>query len=104
GREALARSLAPPGAPFAARVVGGRTLLRHPVSRSTTPSIEQGMADIDQGAGSEKPQTPTCKVLASFRHPVASPGNADPRVNRQGPPSDKWQICVCAFARALDAP
>src|SRR5260221_14741983 len=46
----LARDPAPPDAPSAARVVGGRTLLRHPTSRSTTPSIEQGMADIDQEA------------------------------------------------------
>ena len=35
---------------IADRVVGGRTLLRHPTSRSTTPSIEQGMASV-QGLG-----------------------------------------------------
>ena len=29
------------GVNIAARVVGGRTLLRHPTSRSTTPSVEQ---------------------------------------------------------------
>jgi hypothetical protein len=35
---------------IAVRIVGGRTLLRHPTSRSTTPSIEQGMPSV-QGLG-----------------------------------------------------
>jgi hypothetical protein len=58
---------------IADRVVGGRTLLRHPTSRSTTPSIEQGMAEIDQGAGSAKWETRVCKVLQHFGRSVPSP-------------------------------
>ena len=63
GARARAKGPAPPGAPFAARIVGGRTLLRHPVSRSTTPSIEQGMADIGQDARIAKFNSRVCKVL-----------------------------------------
>src|SRR5947199_9520356 len=48
---------------IAVRIVGGRTLLRHPTSRSTTPSIEQGMADIAQDARIAKFNSPVCKVL-----------------------------------------
>ena len=48
---------------IAVRIVGGRTLLRHLVSRSTTPSIEQGMADIDQEAQMAKFNSRVCKVL-----------------------------------------
>ena len=61
---------------IADRVVGGRTLLRHPVSRSTTPSIEQDMADIDQDAGSAKSETPVCKLLQHcLADPAAGPGH-----------------------------
>jgi hypothetical protein len=48
---------------IADRIVGGRTLLRHPTSRSTTPSVEQGMGDIDQDARTAKFNSRVCKVL-----------------------------------------
>jgi len=57
---------------IAARIVGGRTLLRHPVSRSTTPSIEQGMADIDQNARNAKLSPRVCKLL---QHRCGKPPN-----------------------------
>src|SRR5216683_1556342 len=62
--RARAKGPAPPDAPSAARVVGGRTLLRHPTSRSTTPSIEQDTADIDQDVRTAKFNPRVCKVLA----------------------------------------
>src|SRR5258707_7335869 len=58
-----AKGPAPPDAPSAARIVGGRTLLRHPTSRSTTPSVEQSAEDIPQGVESAQSKTPVCKVL-----------------------------------------
>ena len=48
---------------IAARIVGGRTLLRHPTSRSTTPSVEQDIGAIRQDGRTEKSNTPVCKVL-----------------------------------------
>src|SRR5882724_8997767 len=51
---------------IAARIVGGRTLLRHPTSRSTTPSVEQGTRAIRQNGRSAKSDTRVCKFLPSL--------------------------------------
>ena len=46
GARALARSPGASRRSIAARVVGGRTLLLHPASRSTAPSTSQGEASV----------------------------------------------------------
>ena len=83
----FAKGPAPPDAPSAVRVVGGRTLLRHPVSRSTTPSIEQGMADIDQDARIAKLRPPVCKLLQHlWGKPMSTPRTRSSSPGRRGAP------------------
>jgi hypothetical protein len=69
---------------IAARIVGGRTLLPHPASRSTTPSMQQGGRTIG-GARPTSNWTPGPSTIlqhckgertASYRVMAASPKNS----------------------------